>query len=713
MSVTGWRVGLMELGEHMNLRMNPRVRWLAVGSVLMASLPWVNAQQRSAATVAIDPDDIGGVVTSSKGPEAGVWVIAETSELPTKFARIVVTDDQGRYVLPDLPRANYQVFVRGYGLVDSARVGAKPGQHLDLKAVVAPEGRAAAEVYPANYWLSLMEIPKGDLSDKDVLLETKACYSCHQVGDRVTREISKNLGSYASSLDAWDHHVTVGPNGPGMSANFKRMGAQRKAYADWTDRIAAGAYPNAPPRPAGLERNLVISMWDWALPTSRRTDVAATDERTPAMNANGRVYGSIQSSDIIAVLDPRENAATQIKVPSSAPPIDTNTPASPFWGDEKIWQRSADPRSVTMDSHGRVWVTARIRPPQQQPAFCKDGAMNKFAKYFPLPGPSARQIEVYDPKTGQFTTIDSCFAADHNHFDDKGSIVFGQNNAIGWIDTVVFDKTHDARASQGWCPAVLDTNGDGTITEWTEPNQPIDPKKDHRIEFGCYGDAINPIDGSLWCSGIGVRDTKLVRIALGANPPQTCKAEVYVPPPDKMPLPGSGGVAIDSNGLVWQNWRGAHQMLSFDRRKCKVLNGPSATGQHCPEGWTVYTKPGPTFQGGPDYSSTDMLYMTEIDRDNTLGLGKDVVLSGDVNADSFFVVMPQGGQMTTLTLRVPYPLGFAARAASGRIDDSNAGWKGRGFWSSYSMYTPWHQEGGKGTRPKVVKFQVRPTPLAK
>jgi len=120
-----------------------------------------------------------------------------------------------------------------------------------------------------------------------------------------------------------------------MSANFKRMGAQRKAYADWTDRIAAGAYPKAPPRPAGLERNLVISMWDWALPTSRRTDVAATDERTPTMNANGLVYGSIQSSDIIAVLDPRENAATMIKVPSGAPPIDTDTPASPFWGERE------------------------------------------------------------------------------------------------------------------------------------------------------------------------------------------------------------------------------------------------------------------------------------------------------------------------------------------------------------------------------------------
>ena len=123
----------------MKLRVNPGVGFLAM--VFLASLTWVNAQQKSGATVAIDSDDIGGVVTSAKGPEAGVWVIAETTELPTKFVRIVVTDDQGRYVLPDLPRAGYQVFVRGYGLVDSARVIAKLGQHLDLKAVVAPDGR--------------------------------------------------------------------------------------------------------------------------------------------------------------------------------------------------------------------------------------------------------------------------------------------------------------------------------------------------------------------------------------------------------------------------------------------------------------------------------------------------------------------------------------------------------------------------------------------
>src|SRR5438552_4024418 len=101
----------------------------AIATALVASLGWVEAQQRSGGgrrAIAIDADDIGGVVTSARGPEAGVWVVAETTELPTKFAKMVVTDDQGRYVLPDLPRANYQVFVRGYGLMDSARAAAKP-----------------------------------------------------------------------------------------------------------------------------------------------------------------------------------------------------------------------------------------------------------------------------------------------------------------------------------------------------------------------------------------------------------------------------------------------------------------------------------------------------------------------------------------------------------------------------------------------------------
>ena len=109
--------------------------------------------------VSIDGDDIGGVVTGPKGPEAGVWVVAETTDLPTRLIKSVVTDDQGRYVLPDLPKANYDVWVRGYGLSDSPKMKATPGQQLALKAVPAPSPRVAAEYYPAQYWLSLLQVP--------------------------------------------------------------------------------------------------------------------------------------------------------------------------------------------------------------------------------------------------------------------------------------------------------------------------------------------------------------------------------------------------------------------------------------------------------------------------------------------------------------------------------------------------------------------------
>src|SRR5688572_31684895 len=170
-----------------------------VGLILAVSLVTTSARQ-PASSVTIDKDDVGGVVTGPKGPEAGVWVIAETTELPTKFAKIVVTDDRGRYLLPDLPTAKYSVWVRGYGLVDSPKVDAAPGATLNLTATPAPNPRAAAEYYPAGYWYSLMKVPaesefpgtgpEGNginpvfRTQPDYLrqLKNNNCLGCHQMG---------------------------------------------------------------------------------------------------------------------------------------------------------------------------------------------------------------------------------------------------------------------------------------------------------------------------------------------------------------------------------------------------------------------------------------------------------------------------------------------------------------------------------------------------
>ena len=721
---------------------------VAIVVLLVPASVGLNAQPSTGAAVRIDNDDIGGVVTGANGPEAGVWVIAETTDLPTKFAKIVVTDDQGRYVMPDLPKANYSLWVRGYGLVDSPKVKAAPGKIVNLKAVVAPTPAAAAEYYPAIYWYSMLKIPdksefpgtgeKGNGMPTNLQsqgqwlsgIKTLGCISCHQLGNKSTRTIPKELGHFNSSLEAWQRRVLSGQASEVMLRNLKDLEIQRalELFADWTDRIAAGELPKAKPsRPQGLERNVVITLWDWATPKAYLHDEIASDKRNPTVNANGLIYGSPEdSTDFMPILDPVRHRATEVKVPVRDP----NTPdtmfistggaimyaPSPFWGTERIWNSQTSVHNPMFDEKGRVWLTARIRPPAN-PAFCKKGSDHPSAKLFPVER-AGRHLAIYEPKTKKFTLIDTCFSTHHLVFaeDANNTLWLSSGGAgsgiLGWLNTKMFDDTGDEQKSQGWTAFILDTNGNGKRDEYVEPDQPIDPTKDKRIVAGYYGIGVNPVDGSIWGSVLRFPGA-VIRVNPGDNPPATTLTEIYEVPwnEPKAAVNGYGprGMDIDRNGVVWVPLASGH-LASFDRRKCQgPLNGPTATGKHCPEGWTLYPFPGPQFQSVTDSGSAQASYYTWVDQHDIFGLGQNVPFATGNLADSLEVLVD--GKF--VTLRIPYPMGFHAKGMDGRIDDPKAGWKGRGVWSAYAGRATNHVEGGKGTKPKVVKFQLRPDPLAK
>jgi len=698
----------------------------AVAGFLLANPARLEAQTR----VAIDGDDIGGVVTGPQGPEASVWVIAETRNLPTRYAKMVVTDDQGRYVVPDLPKAKYQVWVRGYGLIDSPKVEGVPGQQLDLTAVPAPNNAAAAQYYPAIYWYSMLKIPDKDqfggksdipagITQADWLttMKNQSCVGCHQLGQLSTRTIPAALGEFKSDEDAWIRRVQSGQASTLMVNPLagKLGGVPFKYFGNWTDRIAHGELPFAkPPRPQGIERNIVVTTWDWGNEKQYLHDLISSDKRNPTVNAYGALYGSPEyATDHLPVLDPKT-----AKVSYVTPPEGADVPealglghsanekplaASAYWGMEQIWDTKFDNHNDMFDAKGRLWMTGTNHAPGT-PAFCRKGSDNPYAKAFPL-DTSERQLAMFDPKTEKFTFIDTCFNTHHLQFgfDDHNTLwTSGGGPVAGWLDTKVFDETGDAEKAQGWAPFVLDTNGNGKLDDYTTQGQAsMDPNKDMRIVgSGPYAVMPNPVDGSIWYTV----NVFAGRAGVLRFDPKTKLSELY-----SVPMPGFGprGGDIDSKGVVWVSLASGH-LGSFDRSKCKgPLNGPTATGDHCPEGWTFYKYPGPGFAGIGD-NSAEASYYSWVDQHNAVGFGDDVPISTANENDGFAALVD--GKM--VTLRVPYPLGFYAKGLDARIDDPQAGWKGRGLWSSEGDRTPWLKEGGKGMPPLAVHIQVRPDPLA-
>ena len=685
-------------------------------------------------TVAIDKDDIGGVVSGPKGPEAGVWVIAETRDLGVRYIKSVVTDDRGRYVVPDLPSAKYQVWARGYGLVDSAKAAASPGTQLNITAVPAPSDAEAAKYYPAIYWYSMLKIPGADefggkahdiaprLTEQRqwiAAMKNTGCIGCHQLGQLSTRTIPPSLGTFANGADAWKRRVQSGQSGAMMHGQLTNLGERAFAnYGEWTDRVAKGALPFAKPsRPEGVERNIVVTLRDWMDEKHYLHDLISSDRRHPTVNANGPLFGSPEySSDLLPILDPIKNVATTFKAPVRDPQMPLNlgpghaagldpTMPSPYWDNERIWETRVNNHNSMFGKDGRLWLAASVRG-ADNPAWCKAGSSHPSAKAFPMDR-AVRHLAVLNPKTMKYDFVETCYSTHHPQFGyDANDTLWtsGGGPVVGWLDTKKFDATGDAAASQGWTALILDTNGNGKRDEYVEPDQPLDPARDKRVNSPFYAVMPSPVDGSIWGATLGVPGA-VVRLVPGPNPPETALAEVY-----NVPAPGFGarGADIDGQGVVWVSLGSGH-MGSFDRRKCKgPLNGPKATGDHCPEGWSFHQYPGPGFKGIGE-NSAESSYYTWVDQHDTFGLGQNVPMSTG-NLNDGLIAMKDGKMVV---LRVPYPMGFYAKGFDGRIDDPKAGWKGRGLWAANGDRTPWLIEGGKGTRPFAAHFQLRPDPLAK
>jgi hypothetical protein len=500
-----------------------------------------------------------------------------------------------------------------------------------------------------------------------------------------------------------------------MTRDITRLDTERalKLFGDWTDRIAAGELPFAKPeRPQGIARNVVITEWEWSNPTDYLHDEISTDRWDPKVNADGKLYGSPEdSTDYIPILDPSANAESELKLPVRDP----NTPNvtarphgfSPHWGSNAIWNSQTITHNPMMDDKGRVWFTSQIRPPPN-PDFCKTGSAQPSAKAFPI-AESNRNIAMYDPTTKKFTLISTCFPTHHLAFSrDHNMLFFSAGVAgpgvLGWLDVKKFEETGDEAQSQGWTPFVIDTIGNGQRGAYVEPDQPVDPSKDKRLAVNEYAIAVSPVDGSVWGTVIGYPGA-IVRTVLGSNPTETALSEIYEPP-----LPGYGprGGDIDSNGVYWVALASGH-LASFDRSKCKVLNGPNATGKHCPEGWKLYQLPGPQLRDVTDPGSAEASYYVWLDWFNTFGLGRNVpIVMGNLNSAIFALV---NGSLINFT--VPYPMGFFPKNVDGRIDAANANWKTNGLWSTYGTRTMFHLEGGTANRPRAVRFQFRPDPLAR
>ena len=682
--------------------------FLAIGILIAFSfiIGWNHYSARGAPPT---PNFIRGDVKVKHGSAAGVWVIAETDEVlaldggPGIFRKIVVTNEQGKFLIPDLPQANYKVWVRGYGLEDSDPVILSPSNaSRQINAELASSPQEAAKVYPGNYWYSLLEFPDdiaavSNFDDNGDWASTLklSCELCHQMGSEPTR---------LPSALAFD--VGFGKSGGMNSVNgWPRIYALDR-FGDWGSRIAGGEVPPQPPRPQGIERNVVLTQWEWGDEFTYAHDQISTDKRDPSLYPYEPVYGVDLGNDWFLITDPINHTSSRVKIPTVGgwdtpwgfctlgcpgnPPTPPTPPA--FVG---VYHNPANPHNPMMDDNGRVWMTTQIRDDSDDPDFCEDINPDPTQPG----GTGHRQAGFYDTNTEEFVLIDTCFGTHHLQFDDNDVLWFsGDSSYFGWFDTNTFDSMYDPNTWDN----DADSRGAAVEASLDFERMRVDDDCDDAtppVNIGGfnYGIIANLPDGSVWSASPGYPGE------IRRFDPATRTFEVYDAPLATLGGHGPRGIDADTDGNIWTCLSGSSQVARFDRGACAQTCG---SGDQCPEGWTTWDIPGPVFKN-TDIKS-DNHYYAWVDQQNTFGLGENVVFCTGTGSDSLIAFNPQTEEFTRIT--TPYPLNSYMRGLDGRIDDPSAGWKGRGLWVDYGNDPILHTETQQG---QVYQVQLRNSPLDK
>ena len=637
----------------------------------------------------IDKSSIGGTVVNAatNRPEAGVWVIAET-KLAVPYRKIVVTDDQGRFLVPDLPAASYDVWVRGYGLKDSGKTKAERGSPVKLQVSDAASPQEAAKIYPAAYWTALIhppskeELPKGYQSQEHWLAALRGgCNQCHQLGMPTMRGFT--------TPELWDFFIK---KNSGMNGAADRLGRDllEKALADWATRIKAGEVPPAPPRPTGIERNFVVTQWDWAAPDSFIHDNISTDKRNPTLYANGIVYGADRAGGgRLWALDPVKNTLEMFPVEGRTTQgldrkIDYyhSTDTAEEGGRAGVRQPGTwmpSPHNPMLNERGELWMTQPVRPPgaENNPKWAastvaldiNDPAAQEIAAKAIASRSHGMQLGYFDTKTHKFVGVDTSYNTHHLQFDWQGCI-WSDGDVLGMLDTTKIDRN----------------NVEGTEAAAQKAWMRVDTKAGRVIPTSGYATGVNPVDGTIW---VPVPTVDGPQNKIFMLDPKTQKYMDY-----PLPLPGrlSHGIDFTTDGNVWFS-AGSGHLGRIDRK----------TGK-----FTYWELPGAKFAGtGKETGSTEYPYFMWVDQFDTLGMGKDTIIVTGTTSDSMLIF--DSKKETWTVFRLPYPMPFYTRGLDGRIDNPNAGWKGRGIWTSFNSYLPKFSETKLGY---LNHIQYRPNPLA-